>query len=62
MKPYSLVLFNFTKLNTLRLFRDFSNDTEAAQFMEYYNEARYSDKDIPEDAVSCARNMLKKKI
>lgn len=42
--------------------RDFSSDTEAAQFMEYYNEARYSDKDIPEDAVSCARNMLKKKI
>ena len=33
---------------------------DEAQFMEYYNEARYSSQDIPEDAVNCARSILKK--
>lgn len=40
--------------------RDLADDAQAAEFMEYYNEARYSSQDIPDDAVSCARNMLKK--
>ena len=40
--------------------RDLADDAQAAEFMKYYNEARYSSRDIPDDAVSCARNMLKK--
>lgn len=42
--------------------QDFPNEAEAAQFMTYYNEARYSTRDIPDDAVCCARDMMKKKL
>ncbi len=41
-------------------FHDLSDDAQAAEFMAYYNEARYSSRNISDDAVNCARNMLKK--
>ena len=41
---------------------EYPGEEDFRAFMDYYNEARYSEKDIPEDAVDCARQILKQKM
>jgi DNA-binding transcriptional regulator PaaX len=42
--------------------KEYPGEEEFIAFMDYYNQAKYSDQDIPEDAVDCARGILKQKL
>jgi hypothetical protein len=44
------------------LAKEYPGEEEFIAFMDYYNQAKYSDQDIPEDAVDCARGILKQKL
>lgn len=42
--------------------KDYSGDREIRQFMDYYNQAKYSDGDLPDDAADVARRIAKQKL
>lgn len=42
--------------------QEYPGEEDFKSFMDYYNLARYSHEDIPEDAVDCARGILKQKM
>lgn len=42
--------------------QEYPGEEDFKAFMDYYNLARYSNEDIPEDAVDCAREILKQKM
>ena len=41
---------------------EYPGEEDFTEFMGYYNKARYSTQDIPDDAVDCARGILKQKM
>lgn len=41
---------------------EYAGEEDFREFMDYYNEARYSDHDLPDDAGDCARAILKQKL
>lgn len=42
--------------------QEYAGESDFQEFMDYYNLARYSDTPLPEDAVSCAKGILKQKM
>ena len=42
--------------------REYDGEEDFRQFMDYYNQARYSDVPIPDDAADCAKGILKQKL
>lgn len=41
---------------------EYAGEEDFREFMDYYNEAKYSDKDIPDNAADCASSILKQKL
>ena len=41
---------------------EYAGEDDFREFMDYYNEARYSDHDLTDDAADCARAILKQKL
>lgn len=41
---------------------EYPGEEDFREFMDYYNEAKYSKEDVPDDAVNCAREILKQKL
>lgn len=42
--------------------QEYPGEEDFREFMDYYNLARYSDSPLPEDAVACAKGILKQKM
>ena len=42
--------------------REYAGEADFREFMDYYNQAKYSDIDLPEDAADCAKAILKQKL
>ena len=41
---------------------EYDGESDFREFMDYYNEAKYSGRDVPEEAVDSARSILKQKL
>lgn len=41
---------------------EYDGEEDFRQFMDYYNQARYSDQPIPDEAADCAKGILKQKL
>lgn len=42
--------------------KEYPGEEDFREFMDYYNMARYSEAELPEDAIDCARGILKQKL
>lgn len=41
---------------------EYDGETEFREFMDYYNAARYSDQELPDEAAECAKAIMKQKL
>lgn len=42
--------------------QEYDGEEDFREFMDYYNEAKYSQREIPDKAANCAREILKQKL